>query len=147
MITEVGKDTFIVDMGQNFAGVARIKVNGSAGTRIKLRYGENIYKDGRLNYMTAVCTQLKKGVLKGGPGAPETAWQQDEYILKGSGTETWNPRFTFHGFRFIEITGWPGKPTVNDIEGLRMNSDLMQVGKFECWSGYGGHGGSLHVQL
>ena len=57
---------------------------------------------------------------------------RDEYILSGSGIEVWNPRFTFHGFRFIEITGWPGKPGLNDIEGLRMNSDLFQVGKFEC---------------
>ena len=119
-------------MGQNFAGVARIKVNGKAGTSVRLRFGENIYKDGRLNYMTAVCTQLKKGVLNGGAGAPETAWQQDEYILKGGGKETWNPRFTFHGFRYVEITGWPGRPTLEDIEGLRMNSDLQKVGRFEC---------------
>ena len=132
VINEVGKDTFIVDLGQNFAGVARIRVSGVSGSRVKLRYGENIYKDGRLNYMTTVCTQLKKGVLKGGPGAPETAWQQDEYILKGSGNETWNPRFTFHGFRYIEITGWPGKPAIDNIEGLRMNSDVDVVGKFEC---------------
>ena len=131
-VTEVGKDTFIVDMGQNFAGVARINITGKPGTRVKLRYGENIYKDGRLNYMTTVCTQLKKGVLKGGAGAPETAWQQDEYILSGKGKEVWNPRFTFHGFRFIEITGWPGRPGLEEIEGLRMNSDLNQVGEFEC---------------
>lgn len=46
--------------------------------------------------------------------------------------EIWSPRFTFHGFRFVEITGWPGNPTVNDIDGLRMNSDLMHVGEFAC---------------
>ena len=131
-ITEVGKDTFIVDMGQNFAGVARISVHGVKGARIRLRYGENIYADGRLNYMTTVCTQIKKGILKGGPGAPETAWQQDEYIVRGNGNENWKARFTFHGFRYVEITGWPGKPTLNNIEGMRMNSDLEQVGTFSC---------------
>lgn len=131
-ITEPRKDTFIVDMGQNFAGVAKIKVKGPAGTKISLRYGEDIYKDGMLNYMTTVCTQLKKGGLKGGPGAPETAWQQDDYILKGEGIENWSPRFTFHGFRYVEVTGWPGKPTVNDFEGLRMNSDLETNGTFAC---------------
>lgn len=131
-ITEPTPDTFIVDMGQNFAGVARIKVKGRAGTKIRLRYGEDIYKDGTLNYMTTVSTQIKKGGLKGGPGAPETAWQEDGYTLKGNGKEIWNPRFTFHGFRYVEITGWPGKPTLNDIEGLRMNADLQSNGTFEC---------------
>ncbi len=129
-LNETGKDTFIVDMGQNFAGVARIKVSGPAGTKINLRYGEAIYSNGRLNVMTSVCTQIKKGGLKGGPGAPETAWQEDNYIMKGQGFETWSPRFTFHGFRYVEITGWPGTPTLNDITGLRMNTDLQQVGNF-----------------
>ncbi|MES1217630.1 MAG: family 78 glycoside hydrolase catalytic domain, partial [Bacteroidota bacterium] len=129
-IKEVRPDTFIVDMGQNFAGVARIKIKGKAGAEIHLRYGEDIYKDGTLNFMTSVCTQLKWG--NGGPGSPKVAWQEDDYILKGDGIETWAPRFTFHGFRYIEITGWPGKPTVNDIEGLRMNSDVAEAGNFEC---------------
>jgi len=129
-ITEVKPDTFIVDMGQNFAGVAKIKVKGPVGTKVHLRYGEDIYKDGSLNFMTTVCTQLKWG--NGGPGSPQIAWQEDDYILKGGNVETWSPRFTFHGFRYIEITGWPGKPTLNDIEGLRMNSDVQPAGSFEC---------------
>lgn len=131
-ITEVKPDTFIVDMGQNFAGVARIKVNGNTGKKIALRYGEGIFEDGSLNVMTTATTQIKKGGIRGGPGAPETAWQEDDYTLKGNGIETWNPRFTFHGFRYVEITGWPGKPTINDVEGLRMNADLPQNGAFAC---------------
>ncbi len=131
-ITEPKPDTFLVDMGQNFAGVARIKAKGKAGTKISLRYGEDIYKDGTLNYMTTVSTQIKKGGLKGGPGAPETAWQEDDYILNGEGEEVWNPGFTFHGFRYVELTGWPGKPTTNDIEGLTMSADLQSNGTFEC---------------
>ncbi|MCC6286252.1 MAG: family 78 glycoside hydrolase catalytic domain [Chitinophagaceae bacterium] len=123
---------FIADMGQNFAGVARIKVRGVAGTKITLRYGEDIYADGSLNVMTTTATQIKKGAIKGGPGAPETAWQEDSYILKGEGLEVWSPRFTFHGFQYVEITGWPGTPAVGDIEGLRMNSDLETKGTFAC---------------
>ncbi|RYZ44447.1 MAG: alpha-L-rhamnosidase, partial [Chitinophagaceae bacterium] len=112
-ITEVGKDTFLVDMGENFAGVARIRVKGSAGTRVALRYAEAIHPDGRLNYLTSTAGQIKEiWKLSGGPGAPKTAWQEDVYYLKGRGTEEWSPRFTFHGFRYIEITGWPGRPTV-----------------------------------
>ena len=131
-ITETGKDTFIVDLGQNFAGVARIHVTGNSGRKICLRYGEGLFKDGRLNYMTTTATQIKKGGLSGGPGAPATAWQEDSYILKGRGIETWNPSFTFHGFRYVEITGWPGKPRLADISGLRMNSDVETAGTFSC---------------
>lgn len=127
-----GDGVFIADMGQNFAGVVRINVKGRAGTRVTLRFGEGLFEDGSLNVMTTVATQIKKGGIKGGAGAPETAWQEDSYTLKGNGTETWAPRFTFHGFRYVEITGWPGKPTVDDIEGLRMNSDLQPLGTFAC---------------
>ena len=133
-IQEVGKDTFVVDMGQNFAGVARILVSGAAGTTIGLRYGEDLYANGKVNFMTSIAGQIKEvWNLKGGPGAPKTAYQRDQYTLKGNGqTEVWSPKFTFHGFRYVEITGWPGKPTVADIEGLRMNSDLPQNGRFFC---------------
>lgn len=132
-IYERGKDTFLVDMAQNFSGVAKIRVKGPTGKKISLRYGEDVFKDGKLNYLTTVAGHIKEmWNLKGGPGAPKTAWQQDEYILKGKGIETWSPQFTFHGFRYVEITGWPGKPTVNDIEGLRMNSDIEESGSFAC---------------
>ncbi len=123
---------FIADMGQNFAGVAAIKVKGPAGTTISLRYGEELFADGSLNVMTTAATQIKKGGIKAGPGAPETLWQEDRYILKGEGTETWHPRFTFHGFRYVEITGWPGTPTIADIEGWRMNTSFMENGQFAC---------------
>ena len=132
-IKEVGKDTFIVDMGQNFAGVARIKVKGAAGIKVSLRFTEIINADGSINYMTTTAGHIKEvWNLQGGPGAPKTAWQQDTYILKGNGVEIWNARFTFHAFRYVEITGWPGKPALQDIEGLRMNSDVEQIGNFSC---------------
>lgn len=127
-INEIKPGVFILDMGQNFAGVVRLKVKGPAGTKVSIRYGEDKYPDGSLNGMTAVAGQIKKS--NGGPGAPPIAWQEDSYILKGKGLETWAPRFTFHGFRFIEVTGWPGKPSLQDIEGLRMNSDLQKNGTF-----------------
>lgn len=131
-ITEVRPDTFIVDMGQNFAGVVRINVKGPAGTKVTMRYGEDIFKDGTLNYHTSVMTQIRKGGIRSAPGAPETAWQEDGYTLKGKGNEVWAPRFTFHGFRYVEVTGWPGKPRLSDFEGLRMNADLPLNGTFSC---------------
>ena len=131
-ITEVRPDTFIVDMGQNFAGVATIRVKGPAGKKVTMRYGEDIFKDGTLNYHTSVMTQIRKGGIPSAPGARETLWQEDSYTLKGRGVETWSPRFTFHGFRYVEVTGWPGTPKLTDIEGLRMNSDLALAGTFSC---------------
>ena len=132
-ILEIKPGVYIADMGQNFAGVARITVKGKKGAKVSLRYGEALLPDGTLNYLTTVAGQLKAlWNMNGGPGAPATAWQEDSYTLKGAGTETWSPRFTFHGFRYVEITGWPGKPTADDIEGLRMNADLTRSGEFAC---------------
>lgn len=132
-ILPLKNNVFMVDMGQNFAGVARIRVKGKAGTKITLRFGEALNDDGTLNFLTTVAGHIKEmWNLNGGPGAPLTAWQEDSYTLKGSGVEEWSPRFTFHGFRFIEISGWPGTPTINDIDGLRMNAVLPLVGSFTC---------------
>lgn len=134
-VTEPKPGVFIFDFGQNFAGWARLRVKGAAGTRVRLRSGELLYADGTLNGMTAVCGQLKSGgkdYRYDGVGQPQTAFQLDEYILNGHGTETFTPRFTFHGFRYVEVTGFPGKPTLNSLEGLRLNSDVQPAGSFEC---------------
>ncbi len=134
-INEVKPGVFIVDFGQNFAGVTRMRVTGPAGTRVRLRSGELLYKDGSLNGMTSVVGQHKGGgkdYVYDGKGEPKTAFQIDEYICRGSGVEVFQPRFTFHGFRYVEVTGFPGKPTIDSFEGLRMNSDVEQVGSFEC---------------
>jgi alpha-L-rhamnosidase len=129
-IKKIGIDSFLVDMGQNFAGVVRIKLKGDTGRQVGIRYGEDTMSDGTLNYMTTVATQIKGG--GGGPGAPDTAWQQDNYILKGGPKEVWHPSFTFHGFRYLLVMGWPGTPKPEDITGLRMNSDLDTNGDFAC---------------
>lgn len=130
-MVEIEPDVYLFDMGVNFAGVIRLRVTGPEGTHISLRYGEDIYPDGTLNGMTSVAGQMK-GCFAG-EGAPHIAWQEDHYILKGDPKgEVWNPRFTFHGFRYVEIKGWPGTPTLNDIEGLRLSSDVGVTGDFTC---------------
>ena len=86
--------------------------------------------------MTSVCGQIKgkkrDGKNIGGPGSPETAYQSDTFIASGKGKEIYTPRFTFHGFRYVEVTGYPGKPKLNILEGLRLNSAVDEVGSFEC---------------
>lgn len=132
-IYEHKPDVYIVDMGKNFAGVARIRVKGPKGTTIRIRYGEDVHPDGSLNWLTSTTGQIKSmWNLKGGPGAPDDGYQEDRYTLKGIGTEEYAPHFTFHGFRYLEITGWPGKPVLENFEGLRMHAALIPNGDFSC---------------
>ena len=134
-ITEPKPGVFIFDFGQNFAGWARLRVRGPAGTRIRLRFGELLYPDGTLNGMTSVFGQNKNGgkdYVYDGVGKPKTAFQLDEYILKGQGMEEFHPHFMFHGFRYVEVTGFPGKPNLHSLTGLRLNADVATVGSFKC---------------
>ncbi len=139
-ITEPQKSVYIFDMGQNFGGWARMKIRAERGTEIKLRYGELLYEDGTLNPMTSVAGQIKRNrkdkqgnvVSVGGDGAPSIAWQQDVYIAKGDGMEIYTPRFTFHAFRYVEVAGLKERPSLETIEGLRLNSDVESVGEFSC---------------
>jgi len=139
-ITQPNPGIYIVDMGQNFAGWVRYQFKAPKGTQIRCRYGELLHDDGTLNPMTSVCGQIKgnrtnrngEEVLIGGPGSPEIAWQADIYTTKGNGWETYIPRFTFHAFRYIEISGYPGDISPDMILGLRLNSDVSNEGSFSC---------------
>ncbi len=133
-MTESRPGVFVFDLGQNFAGVVRLRVSGPAGTCIRIRTGEDVYSDGSLNVMTSVAGQLKTvwGADREAPGRPQTAWQEDSYTLRGGDEEVWSPRFTFHGGRYVELTGWPGRPTLGSVEGIRLNADLRRTGFFEC---------------
>lgn len=139
-VTEPKPDIFIFDMGQNFAGWVSLKLRAATGTRINLRYGELLREDGTLNPMTSVCGQIKgtgkaKGdteVNIGGPGSLKIAWQGDTYIAKGGGEEEYRPRFTFHAFRYVEVTGLEDRPSVDAVAGLRLNSAVAEAGEFAC---------------
>ena len=138
-ITEPKPRVFIYDLGRNFTGWASLRLRVPAGTPVKIRFGELLHKDGGLNPLTSICGQIK-GLRKtgepiGGPGAPDFAEQSDLYIAKGGGEETYVPRFTFHGFRYAEVTGLPGRPRLDDLEGLRLNSDVVEIGSFSCSNG------------
>ncbi len=130
-ITEPSDGVYIVDMGQNFGGWARFTFDVAEGTQITMRYGELLYEDGTLNPMTSVCGQIKRNKPPA-DGSPAIAWQEDTYIARGGGPETYAPRFTFHAFRYIEIAGLPARPSLDDIEGLRMNCAVEPVGSFSC---------------
>ena len=131
-ITQPAPDIYIFDLGQNYAGWTRLRVQGPAGTVIRLRYAEALTEDGLPDFRTSAAGQIKEGGISGGPGAPPTAWQEDNYVLKGGGPEEYVQHFTFHGFRYVEVTGYPGIPTLDDMEGLRLNADVEQTGRFAC---------------
>lgn len=133
-ITEPEPGVYIFDFGQNLAGWVRLKVRGDSGTAVKLRYGELLYPDGTLNVMTTVCGQIKQPGM-GGPGAPPVAEQSDTYILKGTDgneEEVFSPRFTYHGFRYVEVTGYPGEPGLDSLEAVRLSTDVDEAGSFSC---------------
>lgn len=117
-IWEIGLDNkieerYILDMGQNFAGWIKMRVQGKRGTGIQLRFAESLQSDGEL--YTANLRDAKV---------------TDFYILKGEGVETWQPSFVYHGFRYVEITGYPGEPSVKDFEGQVVYDDLRNTGSF-----------------
>jgi alpha-L-rhamnosidase len=104
----------IVDFGQNLVGVLELTASGEAGTELTIRHAE-VLQDGEL------CTTPLRG-----------AEATDRYILRGGGEETWHPRFTFHGFRYAEITGWPGELDAAAISALVLHTDMRRTGWFEC---------------
>ena len=114
-VSEPKEGNFVFDMGTNFAGFARLKVKGKKGTKITLKFGERLNPDG-----TVYTANLR------------SARATDTYICKGDGVEIWQPRFTFHGFQYVGMTGFPGKPGKGAITGIELTSATPVVGSFEC---------------
>jgi alpha-L-rhamnosidase len=113
-ITQSPSGRTILDFGQNLVGRLRLRVQGPAGQTITLRHAE-VLENGEL------CTRPLR-----------VAKATDQYTFKGVGTETWEPRFTFHGFRYAEVTGWPGDLKPGDICAVVCHSDMERTGWFEC---------------
>ncbi|MBZ4043862.1 glycoside hydrolase family 78 protein [Flavobacterium hibisci] len=113
-IKATAKGTYILDMGQNMVGWLRLKVKGKSGDKITMKFAESLQKDGSL-YIANL----------------RDAKTTDVYTLKGEGEEIWEPRFIFHGFRFVEISGFPTKPTLDNFVGKVVYDDLKTTGTFE----------------
>lgn len=113
-ITRLADDRYILDMGQNFSGWLSMSVKGPRGQQVKLRFAESLQPGGEL--YTANLRDAKV---------------TDVYTLKGTGIEKWRPSFVYHGFRYAEVTGYPGEPRVTDFEGQLVFDDLATTGGFE----------------
>ena len=113
-------DQWIFDLGQNIAGWARIKVKAPAGTQITLRFAEVLMPDG-------------KALDTGTTGHFATGLEQtDVYVCKGGGAETWSPRFTYHGFRYVAVSGLTDRPAPGFLKGVLVHTDVPKRGAFEC---------------
>jgi len=113
-IKQLKPGTWIMDMGQNMAGWVQMSVQGNSGDKVTLRYAETLKDDGEL-YVANL----------------RDAKVTDVYTLKGGAEETWHPVFVFHGFRYVEITGYPGTPSVNDFIGQVVSDNMANTGQFE----------------
>jgi alpha-L-rhamnosidase len=105
----------IFDLGQNMVGWVRLKGTAPVGTSVVLRFAEVLNDDGSL-----YTTNLRD------------ARATDVYTFKGEGEEIWEPTFTFHGFRYVELMGYPGEVSKDTITGVVLHSEMEQTGSFEC---------------
>lgn len=114
-VKEIKSGTYIFDMGQNMVGWVELFVKGKKGDAVVMRFAEKLNDDSSLfldNIRSAEVTNT--------------------YILKGSEQEQWEPRFTYHGFRYVEITGFPGVPDLSSIKGKVVYDAIQNTGSFSC---------------
>ncbi|MDB6027598.1 MAG: alpha-L-rhamnosidase [Verrucomicrobiales bacterium] len=114
-VKELTPGVYIYDMGQNMVGWCRLKVSGPKGTSVSMRHAEQLKPDG-----TLYLDNLRSSKVT------------DTYTLNGKGAEVYEPRFTYHGFRYVELIGFPGKPSLSSLEGLEVHDDLENAGDFTC---------------
>ena len=110
---------YVFDLGQNISGWVKLKIRGERGTKLRLRFAEEI-DDSRMLDFTST----------GG----KAQIQADVYVLKGQGWEEWEPRFTWHGFRYVEVTGLTDEPPAGLLEGEVVHTAVDRVGTFSCSS-------------
>ena len=117
-VTSLGSDRYVLDFGQNFAGWVRARVQGRSGQTVSLRFAELLNKDGSIDQSN----------LRGARAA-------DIYTLRGDPAgETYEPRFTYHGFRYVEIAGLGTTPRPEDFTGIVIHSDLAETGELTLGS-------------
>lgn len=114
-IKEVKPGIYVIDAGQNMAGWLSLRVKGDRGSMVSMKFAETTYPDGLVNQENL-----------------RTAEATDRYMLKGGGEyEQWEPSFTYHGFRYIQVEGFSYKPLISDFTVKKVRSAVAETGKFE----------------
>jgi alpha-L-rhamnosidase len=114
-VSALPNERYVFDLGQNMVGVVRLKLNVPRDTHLLLRHGEMLNEDG-----TVYTENLRSAKAK------------DRYVAKGEKDETWQPRFTYHGFRYVQLEGHPGQPDLETVTGVVLSSVQKQTAFFEC---------------
>ncbi len=114
-ILEPQPGVWVIDFGQTFNGWVRLRVSGPAGAEVRLRRGGMLRGDGTIRLEDS-----------------RSALMTDIYILAGRGEEQWTPRLTTQGGRYVQVTGFPGRPSAANFEGLVLHTDMERTGTFEC---------------
>lgn len=123
-ITQPKPGVYVFDIGQNLTGHALLTLSGKAGTTVKLEYGERLKPDGTLDV-----EHLSQFVRQ---AAPNQQFQTDTYTLKGEGVESFEARFCYHGFQYVQVTGFPGTPTKANLQARFAHTDVAPIGEFSC---------------
>ena len=140
-----GEGATVYDFGQNMSGWTRLTVSGPAGARVTIRHGHGVHPDGSLDNRSNMYSYADdvefhlEAAARGEPGFEDhgehydhRARQTDTYVLAGRGSETWEPRFTLHGFRYAEVSCDPGEVAVESIEARHARTGVAETGGFEC---------------
>lgn len=114
-VKEIRPGVYVYDMGQNMAGWVSLKIRAKRGTKFILKFAETVKPNGELDMQNL-----------------RTARQTDVFIANGKGLEEWQPHFVYHGFRYVELTGFAGTPGLNTITGKVVHDDLRTTGQFSC---------------
>ena len=114
-VKEVKPGVYVFDYGQEITGWCRLKAEGPSGTHVRLRHAEVVGPDGGVDMSDLWGVQ-----------------QQDDYILDGRASRTFEPHFTYHGFRYVELSGLPGKVKPDTLVAVNVRSDAPVAGHFEC---------------
>lgn len=120
-ITKMNDNTYYVDFGRNMAGNVEMNVSGTSGTKVRLQYAERADSNGT-PYIWSF------------DPASTGCYQQDEYMVKGTGTETYQAKFSYKGFRYIIVSDFPGVPTIANFKAKVINSDMTETGTFDSSS-------------
>lgn len=131
-VSEPKPGVYLFDMGQNLSGHALLSVTGPAGTQVTMKYGERLHPNGTLDQHD-IAIHLRPFNTPGrAVGSPIPRFQTDVYTLKGGGPETWEARFTYHGFQYVEVTGLPSKPSPRTVQARVTHTAVRPAGDFTC---------------
>ena len=123
-VTKFNDSTYVFDLGRNISGVSKINVKGIAGTVIKLKHGERLYKNGHVD-LSNIDVHYR-------PTDDTDPFQTDIFILSGKGVETFMPKFNYKGFQYVEVTSsQPISLTQESLTGYFMHSDVPAAGEIK----------------